>query len=191
MSHADKIKDCDAFFVVDPITRQIINKTPAKIVIMQGDHNSERFTFSLPRYIEGHDMAESTDALLHFENTSKPDIEGMVRMKDLQIDPEDSEKVKCSWLITRDTTKEPGQLAFHIEFECYDGDDLVYSWHTKKHKGISVDETGDKSEAVASKYADVLEQWKIDIDNKIGAADKAVDELLAMQSRYLEGAMLV
>ena len=49
MAHNDKIKDCDAFFEVDPITRQIINKTPAKIVLMQGDHNSEKFTFTLPR----------------------------------------------------------------------------------------------------------------------------------------------
>lgn len=190
MSHADKIKDCDAFFVVDAITRQIINKTPAKIVIMQGDHNSERFTFSLPRYIEGHDMAESAKAKLHYKNAAKPDIEGMYEMKDLQIDTEDSEKVKCSWLISGNATKEAGQLAFLIVFECYDGDVLVYSWHTQTHKGISVGETFDNAEEIATKYADVLEQWKNDIDKRIGDADKAVDEILALQNRYLEGAML-
>ena len=159
MSHNDKIKDCDAFFEVDPITRQIINKTPAKIVLMQGDHNSEKFTFTLPRYIEGHDMAESAKAKLHYVNPMKADSGGMYEMTDLQIDESNPEKVKCSWLISANATKEPGALSFLIEFDCYEDDVLVYSWHTAPFKGISIGETFGFEEEIAAKYADVLEQW--------------------------------
>ena len=159
MAHNDKIKDCDAFFEVDPITRQIINKTPAKIVLMQGDHNSEKFTFTLPRYIEGHDMAESAKAKLHYVNPMKADSGGMYEMTDLQIDESNPEKVKCSWLISANATKEPGALSFLIEFDCYEGDVLVYSWHTAPFKGISIGETFGFEEEIAEQYADVLEQW--------------------------------
>ena len=121
MSHIDKIKDADAFFEVNPITRQIINKTPTKIVLMQGDHNSERFTFSLPRYIEGHDMAESAKTKVHYINASKG-YDGRYDVKDLRVDPDNPENVICSWLISGNVTKEAGALVFLIEFDCYEGD---------------------------------------------------------------------
>lgn len=159
MSHNDKIKDCDAFFEVDPITRQIKNMTPAKIVLMQGDHNSEKFTFTLPRYIEGHDMAESAKAKLHYMNPAKPDVFGMYEMADLQVDEDNAEKVKCSWLISANVTKEAGAISFLIEFECYEDDVLVYSWHTAPFTGISIGETFDFGAEIGTKYADVLEQW--------------------------------
>lgn len=160
MAHADKIKDADAFFEVDPITRHIINRTPTKIILMQNDHNSERFTFSLPRFVEGHDMLESARAKLHYMNPSHPEVNGMYPMNDLAIDPEDTEKVKCSWLISGNVTKESGAISFLIEFECYEGDVLVYSWHTQPHKGISIGETFDKEEEIAIRYADILAQWE-------------------------------
>lgn len=169
MSHNDKIKDCDAFFEVDPITRQIKNMTPAKIVLMQGDHNSEKFTFTLPRYIEGHDMAESAKAKLHYMNPAKSDVFGMYEMADLQVDEDNAEKVKCSWLISGNATKEAGAIAFLIEFECFDGEELVYSWHTAPFKGISIGETFGFEEEIAKQYADVLEQWKNDLEDKINA----------------------
>ena len=172
MSHSDKIKDCDAFFEVNPITRQIINKTPNKIVLMQGDHNSERFTFSLPRYIEGHDMAESAKAYLHYVNPTKQDSgEPPYEMEDLRVDPDDAEKVICSWLISENVTKEPGALSFLIEFKCFEGEVLVYSWHTLPHTGITIGATFDFSGKVATKYADVLHQWE---QRLFGLSDEGV-----------------
>ena len=170
MAHEDKIKDTDAFFVVDAITRQIINKTPMKIVLVQGDHNSERFTFSMPRYIEGHDMAESAAANLHFINPSK-NVKGMYKMKDLRVDPDDSEKVLCSWVISGNATKESGQLFFFVEFVCYEGNKLVYRWKTVQHKGISVGESFDNAEEIAEMYADVLQQWHDEVFNAIEASN--------------------
>lgn len=182
MSHNDKIKDMDAFFEVNPITRQIVNKTPAKIVLMQGDHNSERFTFSLPRYIEGHDMAESAKANLHYINASK-NVKGMYEMKDLKVDPDNPDNVICSWLISGNATKEAGKLAFLIEFECYEGDVLVYSWHTLPHEGISVGETFDNAEDIAEMYADVLQQWH---DDLFSASAEGVQNIETAKADALE-----
>lgn len=162
MSHNDKIKDMDAFFEVNPITRQIVNKTPTKIVLMQTDHDSERFTFSLPRYIEGHDMAESAKAELHYINASK-NVKGMYEMKDVKVDPDNPDNVICSWLISGNATKEAGTLHFLIKMKCYEGDVLVYSWSTEPHKGISVGEGFDNAEEIAEMYADVLQQWYNDL----------------------------
>lgn len=188
MSHNDKIKDCDAFFEVDPITRQIKNMTPAKVVLMQGDHNSEKFTFSLPRYIEGHDMAESAKAKLHYVNPTKPDSGGMYEMTDLQIDESDAERVKCSWLISANVTKEPGAISFLIEFECYEGNVLVYSWHTAPFTGISIGATFDFGEEIAVQYADVLEQWEQRLFDANSQAVKDVETAKADALQEVENA---
>jgi hypothetical protein len=184
MSHNDKIKDMDAFFEVNPITRQIVNKTPAKIVLMQGDHNSERFTFSLPRYIEGHDMAESAKAYLHYVNPTKQDSgEPPYEMEDLRVDPDDAEKVICSWLISENVTKEQGALSFLIEFKCFEGEVLVYSWHTLPHTGITIGATFDFSGKVATKYADVLHQWE---QRLFGLSDEGVQNIETAKADALE-----
>ncbi len=162
MSHTDKIKDADAFFEVNPITRQIINKTPTKVVLMQNDHNSERFTFRLPRFIEGHDMAESATARLEYKNEAVGTV-GLYEMRDLAIDPENEENVICSWLISRNATANAGAISFSIEFECYENDKLVYSWHTMPHKGISVGATFSGTEEIEEHYPDILAQIKEDI----------------------------
>ena len=49
MSHSHSVTDADSFFEVDAITREVINKTPKKITLIQYDHNSEIFTFMLPQ----------------------------------------------------------------------------------------------------------------------------------------------
>lgn len=58
MSHTHNIYDSDMHYVIDPLTRQINNDdADQKVVLVQGDHKSERLTFEIPRYIEGHDMS--------------------------------------------------------------------------------------------------------------------------------------
>ena len=69
MKHSTHIKDADPYFEIKTDTREIINKSKTKTKIMQYDHNSERFTFSLPRFIEGHDMLEC-DSIVYI-TTSK------------------------------------------------------------------------------------------------------------------------
>ena len=48
MAHIHSVYDNDTHFKIDPATRQISNES-GKVVLMQNDHNSERFTFEIPR----------------------------------------------------------------------------------------------------------------------------------------------
>ena len=173
MSHTDKIKDCDAFFEVDPITRQIKNMTPKKIIIMQGDHNSERFTFSLPRYIEGHDMSKCSNAKIHYINPSR-ETQGTYIAKDLRISPDDEEKVILCWLVSGNVTKNSGKISFLVEFECFENDVLEYCWHTAPYNEISIGETFACEEEVFEQYADILEQWK---QNLFGLSDAGIKNI--------------
>ena len=56
--HNHNVYDTDNKFTIDGITRAIKNVSSSKTTVMQFDHNSEVFTFEVPRYIEGHDMTE-------------------------------------------------------------------------------------------------------------------------------------
>lgn len=167
MSHSSKIKDADAFFEVDAITRQIINKTPHKITLVQGDHDSERFTFALPRNIEGHDMAESAKAEVHFINIETGGANSHAdkyEMKDLQPDPNDESKVICTWLISNNATQYAGRLAFMIRFACLDdNDNYVYVWNTATNEEISITNGMDNGAAMVDNYPDILAQWKADV----------------------------
>lgn len=159
MLHSNKIIDSDAFFEVNAITRQIANKTPSKITLMQNDHNSERFSFSLPRFIEGHDLLEVDKAEVHFLNGESG---GIYEMKDLAVDPKDESKVVCSWLLSNNATKKADSLVFLLKFTCFadDGITVDYVWHTALFQGISVSVGLDNSGTVAENYVDILEQWR-------------------------------
>ena len=56
MSHNHNVIDTDAHYKIDGITRTIVNIDETKRELVQNDHNSERFTFEIPRYVDGHDF---------------------------------------------------------------------------------------------------------------------------------------
>ena len=68
MAHIHSVFDSDTHFVIDPITRQLKNETSKKASVVQFDHNSECFTFELPRIIEGHDMTTCNVVQIHYLN---------------------------------------------------------------------------------------------------------------------------
>lgn len=169
MSHTDKIKDADALFLVDPITRQIKNVSSTKTTLMQYDHNSERFGFSLPRFIEGHDMMESTRAEVIYLNVDTP---GVYIMTDLAIDEEDENTVTCSWLISQNATLKAGALQFLLRFSCIAEDDsgaIEYAWHTGIFKGINVSAGMDGAATMIEIFPDALEQIKTEIKSGVDA----------------------
>lgn len=186
--HTHPVPDTDTYFIIDPITRKIENTNRKKSVIMQYDHNSERFTFELPRFVDGHDMLECTSVTVNVDNIEviEPELEGTVDarinsdapdMTDLRIHPNDPEKVISSWLISRNSTQLPGILSFHIEYKCVDSDgDVVYEWGTDTYDEIEVKARKKNGEAVVSEYSDLLEQWRTRI---FGEGDSVVANIVA------------
>lgn len=167
MSHSHSVTDADSFFEVDAITREVINKTPKKITLIQYDHNSEIFTFILPRFIEGHDMMKSTKAEVHYINIAASGAntyKGLYEMSDLQIAPDDENKVICSWQISRNATQYAGILNFMVRFYCVDDEgNYVYVWNTATNSEITIASGMNNGETIIEEYPDILALWKKEI----------------------------
>lgn len=162
MAHLHSIYDTDKHFKINPITRNITSESPKK-TLMQYDHNSERFTFEIPRFIEGHDMSLSDSVRIHYINigqTSTDHQPGVYEVDDVQISPDSDDIVIFSWLISRNCTQFNGTLNFAIRFNCVTNEELDYSWGTGIFAGIKVSNGLDNSEVTIDSYIDILEQWK-------------------------------
>ena len=166
MPHSHPIYDSDKHFVIDPITRNITNNS-SKLTITQYDHNSERFTFEIPRIIEGHDMSLSDLVRVHFINIGSIKTNtnsGVYEVDDMLVSLHDPDTITFSWLISGAATRYNGSLNFAIRFYCISDESIIdYSWGTNIYSGIKVSNSLDNSEAIAEDYVDVLEKWKQDV----------------------------
>lgn len=158
MSHNTKITDMDPLFVIDPITRAITKESGSKTTVIQYDHNSEKFTFSLPRIVEGHDMTECNRVEVHYLTTNGNT--GVYEVTDLKVYPEDDSLVVCTWLLSQNATADTGVLSFLVRFSCVAEDGTIeYAWNTSIYAGISVQRGLYNAEAIVEENADILEQW--------------------------------
>ena len=163
MAHKHNVYDTDNHFVIDPVSR-IIRQESGKTKLMQHDHNSERYTFELPRYIEGHDMSLCDDIKIHYINVgvNKSDqSEGPYPVEDMQTSPDDENVIIFSWLLSGNTTMYAGSLSFAVSFACLDGTSIDYAWHTDTFSGITI-AGGIHNEGldVIVEYHDVLIEWE-------------------------------
>lgn len=163
MSHNNKIKDTETHFTIDPDTRAIINSSPGNNIIVQYDHNSERFTFEIPRHIDGHDMYESTEVRIHYRNASSANLSktnGVYIPDDLSIAEGDENKLEFSWLLSSAATQYIGYLYFSIQFVCLDGETVEYAWNTGIYKDITVIESINNADEVVTENVDFLRAYK-------------------------------
>ena len=183
-SHEHAVVDVDKYFVIDPDTRAMSTvddgySEDQPIVIMQFDHNSEKFTFEVPRYVEGHDMLLCDVAKVHYnnvDNESGYENQGVHDMYDIQINPNDKDTIICTWLISRDATQLAGALGFLVQYLCHDDDGaVVYEWHTDVYTNVVVNEGRNYGEASVSGYSDVLEEWRAKL---FGAGDSILGDIV-------------
>ena len=163
MAHKHSIYDTDSHFKIDQITRMIKNESSSKVTLIQGDHNSERFTFEMPRYIEGHDMSLCNVSRVHYLNGEQV---GLYEIDDLQLSPNDEEVVICSWLISCNATGISAPLAFLLEFSCITDGVVDYRWNTAIYSGISIGKGMNNGDVIAYEYPDIFEMWKQSIEYK-------------------------
>lgn len=117
------VADTDNHFIIDPVTRTIINKS-GKLVLIQHDHNSERFTFECPRYVDNHDMSLCDSIQIHYINigTGSQKSYGIYQSKDINVETINGEEtITFSWLVSCNATKHVGKLNFVVRFACYSG----------------------------------------------------------------------
>lgn len=161
MAHIHSVYDTDSHFVIDPIAR-VVRNTNKKTKLIQHDHNSERFTFELPRYIEQHDMLTCNVIEVHFTNTdpiTKKYFVGKSLLDDLQLSPASNDVVICSWLIPHDATQLAGTLDFVVRFSCVSDTAADYAWHSAIAV-IDVVEGIYNPDAIMTQYEDKFTAWQ-------------------------------
>lgn len=163
MAHTHVVYDADPHFNIDENTRAITYMSSEPLIIIQGDHNSERFTFELPRHIDGHDMMLCNKVQVHFinidsNNTTTRNTD-YYEVDDLQIKESDETTVVCSWLVSQAATQLVGSLNFVLRFACMTGSKVDYAWHTAVYSGVTISTSINASEVIAEQYNDILEQW--------------------------------
>lgn len=168
MTHNHKIIDTDKSFVINPKSRSITTSNN-ELILSQGDHNSERYTFEIPRMVEGHDMSLCNHIEIHYDNISrnKKDVsEGFYVVNDLTTF---DDAVCFTWLVSRNVTRLAGSVQFWISFSCVDEtDEIVYSWGTDIFKGIKVIANNRNTEEVINTFPDILEQWREEVLESVG-----------------------
>ena len=143
--------DFDHHFVVDPFTREITSKTPQKDFLMQNDHNSERFTFEVPRFVEGRDLSLCNLVRVYYRNGRK---NGRYTIADIKVHPFLNEVVFCTWLISQNATSSVGPLSFMLKFAQLSDEELIdYAWSTKTYEKVEVIASIDGSDVSEYDYA--------------------------------------
>lgn len=176
MAHVHSVYDSDTHFSINPVTRVLRNEASGKTSVIQHDHNSERFTFEIPRIVEGHDMSKCNVIRVHYINIdakTKAQATGVYEVEDMQISPNSDDMVICSWLISRNATQLVGSLNFLIRFTCVNDGVVDYAWNTAVYSGISVASGINADETFADDYLDVINQWKLDVLQDITEEAKA------------------
>ena len=176
MPHIHNVTDSDNKFIIDGISRAIKNASTSKTTVMQFDHNSEVFTFEVPRYLEGHDMMLCNRVEVHYLNidtVTKEEREGIYLVDDLAVSTDDETKLTCSWVISQNATGLVGSLNFLLRFICLTDDVIDYVWNTAIHSGIYVSKGIYNSDIVAEQYLDTIKAWenrlKV-VENSIGSS---------------------
>lgn len=163
MSHAHSMKDSDTAFTIDPITRKITSSS-SKVSLMQYDHDSEIFTFQIPKLVEGHDMSLCNKIEIHYTNIHKRTKQMSSDVYPVTDATVDGDNLTFSWLVSGNATKYPGSLNFLVRFGCLEDDSTFsYLWHTDIFKNITISDGMNNTEAVAEDYSDILEQWRSDL----------------------------
>ena len=171
MAHLHDVLDDDPHFRIDADSREIIRTSEKELLLIQDDHNSERCTFDIPKYIDGHDMTLCNAIRVHFINVNaeKP-MEtslGLYEVDDLRESTDDPSALVFSWLISSEGTALIGTLSFLVEFMCKNDQDVIeYSWHTGIYTGGVVSKGMNNSEIVIGQHYDVLNRWIALIDQE-------------------------
>lgn len=167
MIHLHPVYDTDPHFSIDAISRNITYLSSDPLIIIQGDHNSQRYTFEMPRFIDGHDMMLCNQVQVHYINieadSGRRRESGLYLVTDLQISPDDENVVVCSWLISQNATSLIGSLNFVLRFACLNGDKITYLWGTSVFNGVAIATSIDNTSMVVEQYTDILETWYMEL----------------------------
>jgi hypothetical protein len=166
MAHSHVVRDMDKHFIIDPIARTVTNAESKKTLLMQNDHNSERFSFEIDKIVEGHDMTLCNKVEVHYTNfdANKKNVNpGVYEVDDVEVSTDDPNKIVFTWLVSQNATKYNGTLQFNVVFACVENGDVTYRWSSGMNNSIAIAKSLNNGDAIEDAYPDILTQWKRDL----------------------------
>lgn len=159
MAHIPIVRDDGPRLVIDARTRRIEG---CVVELVQGDHDSERIGFEIPRYIDGHDMTEA-DAYIHYVHEDS-DEGHMYPVDDLHALPNRPSTVVFTWLASRNVTANAGRVMFLVKFRCVEDGEVVYEWNTALAKLVRVKEGAAFEAEAVEVLPDIIPVWKAELE---------------------------
>lgn len=163
--HEHPVIDSDRHFIINPISRAVTNVESKKNTLIQHDHNSEEFTFEIPRYVDGHDMTECNSVQIHYINIEAGSSKKNTGIYEVVNFPSDVEEevegnIVFSWIISGNATEYAGTLSFLISFICSVDGVATYRWNTAINSSIIISKGIFNDESIVESYPDILAQWR-------------------------------
>lgn len=160
------ICDSDKHFELNIVTGALVSNMQ-KVSLIRGSHNSERFSFDFPRYIECQDLTQCNKVEVHFINTGIGTNKGARPIDDVRVVEGENDKITFSWLIDGECTEYAGSLSFVIHFKIEEDGKLKYKYPTGIFKGITINDGIDNGEAIIEDYNDIITEWMAEIEANI------------------------
>lgn len=199
--------DDDGVFVINPATREITYTRDGEEayydlpVLVQGDCNSERLTFKIPKTVEGHDMSTCNLIRIHYitiDSATSSQYKDAYDVPLSDIDAtSDEDYLRFTWLVDRNVTQTVGPISFAIQFACTvssertetsvdeeTGEETtvtvtvvnnLYSLSTKPYTELSISDginnTKQAAEDFEDKYNSIVITWHNDIEAAISRSN--------------------
>lgn len=200
MAHMHGVRDDDPVFSIDTDSRVIMYPDENTPMLIQNDHNSERFTFEVQHEIDGHPVESCNRIRVHFINVSAANQNefsaSMYKVDDATTSEDDPELVRFTWLIDQSATQYVGSLSFLVELSCInDAGVIEYSWHSGIFEGITVSNGMDNSDAIIGDRYDVIDTWAANVKNEIlasvGSEVNRITEAAISQINFIKDLLAV
>jgi hypothetical protein len=155
------IIDDDTIIRIDTKTKNFETDVLKNTTLIKGEHQSERLTFCMNRFVENKDLLECDKIRIHYINvgSSNNSSKGVYTVTDATQTSTD--EIQFSWLISQNVTLYSGIVRFVIKFTNVDDDNkITYLWSTNINKDLSVSDGLDCDGVVDEEYIDILAQWE-------------------------------
>lgn len=103
-----------------------------------GDHNSNPVRIRCDRYVDGGDLTECNKFYIAWQNPTA-EISGRSEINDISVDPDNKDKLLCTWLVDHDTCSAAGTIEITFQAIKQDTDaTILYEWQTQLNDSMQV-----------------------------------------------------
>ena len=130
------VTDDEPHIVVNP-DRTITIPEELKHIAVEHDHNVETVTFDCPRYWDEHDFS-TMNAYINYERSDG--YKDQYPVKNLRVDETDESIIHFDWTISRNVTKQKGNLTFLVCIKKVneDGEEEPH-WNSRLNSELIID----------------------------------------------------